>query len=60
MKELKCFFGGEDYKKYGVFKRVLGELLHAMDVASDPDKEVKKYYKSLYKIINDVEKKNEK
>lgn len=54
------FFGGEDYhKKYSVFKRVLGELLHAMDVATDPDKEVKKYYKSLYKIINDVEKKDE-
>ena len=55
------FFGGEDYhKKYDVFRRVLGELLHAMDVASDPDKEIKKYYKSLYKIINDGEKKNEK
>ena len=55
------FFGGEDYhKKFDTFKRVLGELLHAMDVASDPDKEIKKYYKSLYKIINDGEKKNEK
>ena len=55
------FFGGEDYhKKYDVFRRVLGELLHAMDVASDPDREIKKYYKSLYKIINDGEKKNEK
>jgi len=54
------FFGGEDYhKKFDVFRRVLGELLHAMDVATDPDKEIKKYYKSLYKIINDVEKKNE-
>lgn len=47
------YFGGENYeKKFDTFQRVLGELLYALDVSTDPEKEKNKFYKSAYKILD--------
>lgn len=46
------YFGGEGYEdKFTVFKRVLGELLYALDVATDAEKEKDLYYKKIYKLF---------
>ena len=47
------FFGGENYhQRFDLFKRVLSELLYAMDVATDPEKEKQKYMKKVFRIVN--------
>ena len=47
------YFGGQDYeKKYDLFKRILSELLYALDVATDPEKEKQKYMKKVFRIVN--------
>ena len=49
------YFGGEGYEdKIMTFRRVLGELLYALDVATDPEKEKDRYYKKVYKILNSI------
>ena len=51
------YFGGEGYEdKIMTFRRVLGELLYALDVATDPEKEKDRYYKKVYKLLNNIEK----
>ena len=51
------FFGGENYhQKFDLFKRVLSELLYAMDVATDPEKEKQKYMKKVFRIVNLINK----
>ena len=39
---------------------MLGELLYALDVSTDPEKEKNKFYKSAYKILNKMRKHIEK
>ena len=47
------YFGGEGYEdKIITFRRILGELLYALDVATDPTKEREKYYKKVYKLLS--------
>jgi len=54
------YFGGEDYeKKFDLFKRIFGELLHALDVATDPEKEKNKYHTKLYRLFNQMSEKKE-
>ena len=43
-----------------LFKKVLGELLYALDIATDPEKEKKTYYKKAYKILDLIRTKNKK
>ena len=51
------YFGGQDYeKKYDLFKRVLSELLYALDVACDPEKEKQKYMKKVFRLVNTMNK----
>jgi len=50
------YFGGENYeRKFPLFKRVLGELLYALDVATDPEKEKNNYYRKVYRLLSSVE-----
>lgn len=50
------YFGGENYeRKFSLFKRVLGELLYALDVATDPEKEKNNYYRKVYRLLSSVE-----
>lgn len=47
------YFGGQDYeKKHDLFKRILSELLYALDVATNPEKEKQKYMKKVYRLVN--------
>ncbi len=47
------YFGGQDYeKKYDLFKRILSELLYALDVATDPEKEKQKYMKKVFRLVS--------
>ena len=46
------YFGGQDYeKKFETFRRVLGELLYALEVATDPELNKNDYQKKLYKLL---------
>ena len=55
------YFGGQDYeKKYDLFKRVLSELLYALDVATDPEKEKQKYQKKVFRLLNTINKSKDK
>jgi len=47
------YFGGQDYeKKFETFRRVLGELLYALEVATDPELNKNDYQKKLYKLLS--------
>ena len=55
------YFGGQGYEdKFMLFRKVLGELLYALDIATDPEKEKKTYYKKAYKILNLIRTENKK
>jgi hypothetical protein len=50
------YFGGENYeRKFPLFKKVLGELLYALDVATDPEKEKNNYYRKVYRLLSSIE-----